>query len=328
MTRPEVARPLGEGARTGNVLQPKPIFTAWHISTFSENCSAESGDGPTFPYTNADLLMQHATPLKKTALSFVVPALALAALSLPAHADPSPALDRASFSIGAFNADPTLKAGVNTNLGRLDTGEVDRRRITMPRIKADFLLFDSQGLSFDYYQFRKDYGGTLASNTTVGGGQVNTTGAANLNVQIDFAKLAYKWWFGSGNTVLGLGAGAAYYQTKFNFTGTASLGAATGAVNSNYSDHAYAPLVEVGVRHAFSDNVRLFADASGISKGGGNLNGNIYNAAVGVEWFPVKNVGLVVDYGMTDINLSRNDASNAQLKIRLVGPSAFLKVRF
>lgn len=254
---------------------------------------------------------------------------ALLVLALPAaRAEPSPALDRTSFSIGAFNASPTLKAGVNTNLGRLDTGDVDRKNITMPRIRADVLLFDSQGLSFDYFQYRRDYGGSLASNNTVGSGTVNTTGNANLNAQIDFAKLSYRWWFGSGNTVLGLGAGAAYYEAKFNFVATATVGGATGAVNNNYSDHAYAPLVEVGVRHAINDNFRLFAEASGISKGGGNLNGNIYNATVGVEWFPVKNVGLVLDYGMTDINLARNDASNAQLKVRLLGPSAYLKVRF
>lgn len=42
----------------------------------------------------------------------------------------------------------------------------------------------------------------------------------------------------------------------------------------------------------------------------------------------MKNVGLVLDYGMTDINLARNDASNSQLKFRLVRPSAFVKVRF
>ncbi len=48
---------------------------------------------------------------------------------------------------------------------------------------------------------------------------------------------------------------------------------------------------------------------------------------MGLEWSPVKNVGLVPDYGMTDIDLARNDTSNSQLKMRLVGPSAFVKVR-
>ncbi|MEO6016461.1 MAG: hypothetical protein ABIP46_04335, partial [Polaromonas sp.] len=211
--------------------------------------------------------------------------------------------------------------------GRLDTGDVERRNVTLPRLKADVLLFDSQGLSFDYFQYRRDYGGSLSSNNNVGSGTVTTTGAANLNVQIDFAKLAYKWWFGSGDTVLGLGAGAAYYKAKFNLAANAAVGASSGAVSTSSSDDAYAPLLEIGVRHAVGNNVRLFADASGISKGG-QLSGNIYNAAVGVEWFPIKNVGLVLDYGMTDINLNRNSGSNAQLKVKLQGPSAFLKVRF
>ena len=268
--------------------------------------------------------------LTRKPLAMLAPiAGALAVLaSTAAHADPSPALDRFSISAGVFNADPTLRANVNTNFGRLDTGDVPRNKINLPRIKADLLLFDSQGLSFDYYQFRRDYGGSFASNVNTGSGTVLTSGAANLNVQLDFAKLAYKWWFGSGNTVIGLGAGASYYRAKFVANATAALGATTGAINESYTDDAVAPLVEVGVRHQLTDRVRLFADASGISKGGGSVSGNIYNAAVGVEFFPLKNVGFVVDYGMTDVNLTRNNNSNAQFKFRLRGPSAFVKVRF
>jgi hypothetical protein len=74
--------------------------------------------------------------------------------------------------------------------------------------------------------------------------------------------------------------------------------------------------------------VRLFADASGVKKSGGSVRGEIYNAAVGVEWFPVKNVGVVLDYGLTDIDLHREDANNARFRVKLKGPSAFLKVRF
>lgn len=62
----------------------------------------------------------------------------------------------------------------------------------MPRVRAELLLFDTQGLSFDYYRYRRDYGGTLASNTSVGSGTVTTTGSANVDLQLDFAKLAYK----------------------------------------------------------------------------------------------------------------------------------------
>lgn len=252
----------------------------------------------------------------------------LGSASLPAMAQPSPALDRASFSIGAFHADPTYNAAVNTRFGRLDSGDVDRNSVTMPRIKADVLLFDTQGLSFDYYQFKRGYSDSLASNFNVGSGTVTTTGNANMDVKLDFAKLAYKWWFGSGNTVLGLGAGAAYYRANLDLNATASVNGSTGAISESYSDDAVAPLLEVGLRHALTPDLRLFADASGVKKTGGSVRGEIYNAAVGVEWFPMKNVGVVLDYGLTDIDLHRSDANNARFRVKLKGPSAFLKVRF
>jgi hypothetical protein len=99
----------------------------------------------------------------------------------------------------------------------------------MPRIKADVLLFDSQGLSFDYYQFKRGYSDSLASNFNTGSGTVTTTGIANLDVKVDFAKLAYKWWLGSGNTVLGLGLGAAYYRLGLDLNATAAGAAAPAA---------------------------------------------------------------------------------------------------
>ncbi|MDO9360577.1 MAG: hypothetical protein Q7T70_16500 [Polaromonas sp.] len=252
--------------------------------------------------------------------------------STAAWAEPSPALDRFSLSLGAFHADPKFSAGVDTSFGRLDSGTVERDKVTLPRVKADLLIFDSQGLSFDYYRYSGNYSGALVSNTTVGGGTVTTTGAASVDAQIDFAKLAYKWWLGSGNTVLGLGAGAAYYRLSLDARATAAiggvLGGATGAINESYSDDTAAPLLEAGLRHAINPSLRLFADVSGAKKSSGRVQGEIYNAAVGIEWFPLKNVGLVFDYGLTDIDLRREGGNNANFRMKLKGPSAFVKVRF
>ncbi|SDN13699.1 hypothetical protein SAMN05720382_103520 [Polaromonas sp. JS666] len=271
------------------------------------------------------------TPLPRRAGRPTLKTAGLAALALlggTALAQPSPALDRASFSIGAFHADPTFNAAVNTNFGRLDSGDSKSSSVTLPRIKADVLLFDSQGLSFDYYQFKRGYGDSLASNFRTGGGTVTTTGTANLDVKVDFAKLAYKWWFGSGNTVMGVGLGAAYYRVGLDLSASAAVGGSTGSIRQSDSDDAVAPLLELGVRHAISPDLRLFADASGVKKTGGSTRGEIYNAALGVEWFPAKNVGVVLDYGLTDIDLRREDSNNARFRVKLKGPSAFLKVRF
>ena len=254
----------------------------------------------------------------------------LLAAATPALADPSPALDRFSLSVGAYGADPKFDASVGTPYGALRTGDIKPGRVTMPRITADVLLGDTQGLSFDYFRYKRDYFGGLSGGTSLGGlGTIAAFGNANVDTQVDFAKLSYKWWIGSGNTVLGLGAGAAYYRIKLGVSALAGVNGQFGTLNESSSRDAIAPLLEIGVRHAITPDLRLFADASGVWKNGGSSHGNIYNAAAGVEWFPVKNVGLVLAYNVTNIDITRDSGTaDARLKIRLQGPTASLKARF
>lgn len=249
-------------------------------------------------------------------------------MSMPASAELSPALDRISFSAGAFRADPKFNASLNTEFGNLQSGDIGLGMELMPRVKADIMIFDSQGLSFDFFQYKRGYTGAIANNTNVNGTALTTVGNANLDIKLDFAKLEYRWWFGGGNTVIGLGAGAAYYKISLNANATASINSSTAGTSAEYSDDAVGPLLGIGVRHAISPDLRLFADASGMKHSRGRLNGDIYNAAVGVEWFPIKNVGVVLDYGMSQIDLTRDDAIDVKLKLKLQGPSAFVKVRF
>ncbi|MET3917480.1 hypothetical protein ABID97_004262 [Variovorax sp. OAS795] len=247
-----------------------------------------------------------------------------------AWAEPSPALDRFSFSVGAFSADPKFNASVNSPYGALRTRDLEPGRVTMPRVTADLLIGDNHGLSFDYYRYKRDYFGQAGGNESFGGfGTVSAVGNANLNVKLDFAKLSYKWWLGSGNTVFGLGAGAAYYSIGVGTNANVAVNGRIRTLNEDSSDNAVAPLLELGVRHAINPDLRLFADLSGVRKGGGRFHGSIYNASAGVEWFPVKNVGVVLAYGVTDIDLAREGSTTeTRVKVRLHGPSAFLKARF
>jgi hypothetical protein len=249
-------------------------------------------------------------------------------LGVPAWAELSPALDRVSVSVGVLRADPNLNINLGTAYGSLGTGDVGLGQETMPRIKANLMIFDTQGLSMDFYQYKHSYAGAMGNTTSVNNTPLVTSVTGNLDLQLDFGKLAYKWWMGSGNTVFAVGAGAAYYKLGLSANASASLNGSIVSTHSDYNDSAVAPLLELGVRHAFSPDLRLFADASGMKKSGGRLNGEIYNAAVGVEWFPVKNVGVVMDYGMTQINLNRLDTVDVNLKFKIQGPSTYVKVRY
>lgn len=261
-------------------------------------------------------------------------AAGLAATTPAVFSQVSPALDRFSFSVGAFAAEPRFETTVRTELGNIGSGELKNGHVAMPRITADLLIGDNHGLSFDYYRFKRDYGASGFNNFALGPTSVNALGNLNFNLRFDFAKLAYRWWLGSGDTVFGLGAGAAYYRVKLDTRAYASLGglpALSGSFNRSDSDDAIAPLLEVGLRHAITPDLRLFADLSGMRKGGSRLRGDIYNAAAGVEWFPAKNVGVALSYGVTRIDLRREGSGfvdGARVKLKLQGPTLALKARF
>ena len=86
-------------------------------------------------------------------------------------------------------------------------------------------------------------------------------------------------------------------------------------------------MLEPGVRHAVP-SPRLFADASGIYKGGSGVRGGIYNAAAGVESLLLRNVDISLAYAVTDVDLKRNDGSLQRLGVKLDRPMISLKARF
>ena len=148
------------------------------------------------------------------------------------------------------------------------------------------------------------------------------------------ARFAYKWWLGKEKNAFGIGLGAAYLRAKISGSADANLSASNPVENYSWSgsasgsDSVWAPTVELAWRHALNDQVRFYAEASGVKKNGGNVEGHIYNGAVGVEYFPHKNIGLVLDYGIQKIDLHRNGERTADIDLKLTGPSAYVKVRF
>lgn len=43
---------------------------------------------------------------------------------------------------------------------------------------------------------------------------------------------------------------------------------------------------------------------------------------------PLRNAGVVLDTGLTDIDIRRDDSNHARRRVKLKRPSAFLKMRF
>jgi opacity protein-like surface antigen len=262
-------------------------------------------------------------------------AIPLLLASTASFADVSPALDRFSLSLGGYyaNTDTTIGAGDpsgrfkgDVNLER-DLGFEDHK--TVPRIKLDFLLGDHQGFSFDYFSVNRTRTKSISDGISYGGNDYEASASVSGKLDFDFGSAAYRWWFGSGSDAFGLGIGAAYYRVHAGISGIATLNDESAQASTSYSETAGAPLLQIGWRHAFNDSVRMYFDASGVKKNGGNLNGHIYNAALGLEWYPWKNVGVGAEYAYTRIKLNdERDTFNADLDLKLHGPSAFVKFRF
>jgi hypothetical protein len=274
-----------------------------------------------------------ASRLRARPIHLLVAPLLLA--SSVSFADVSPALDRFDLSLGGYYANTSTTIGAGDSSGQLrgnvnlerDLGFQDQK--TVPLVKLDFLIGDHQGFSFDYFSLDRSRTKTLSDDISFGGNDYDASVSVRGRLDFDFGSAAYRWWFGSGSDVFGVGIGAAYYRVGAGLSGIATLNGQSAEASTSYSETAGAPLLQLGWRHAFNDSLRMYFDASGIKKNGGTLNGNIYNAALGMEWFAWRNVGFGAEYAYTRIKLNDDhDSYNADLDLKLHGPSAFVKFRF
>jgi hypothetical protein len=248
----------------------------------------------------------------------------------------SPALDRFSIWLGGYYADTstTLGAGLNNvNLhGNLnlqhDLGFPSHQ--VVPRVRFDFLLGNSQGFSFDYYQIDQSRTKTVGTAFSFDGNNYDASASATGRINFDFGSASYKWWFGHESDVFGVGLGAAYYRVHAGISGEATLNSgAIGQTSAYTTEDAWAPELQLGWRHAFTNNLRMYFNASGVKKNGSDLGGHIYDGALGVEWFPWQNIGVGAEYDYTRIRLNQDHRYyNDDVAMDLNGPSLFLRLRF
>lgn len=251
-------------------------------------------------------------------------------LSSGAMAAPSPALDRVSVWLGGYRASVDGKLSLSSP----ELGSTGEQRIldtddTVKRARVDFLIMDSQGFSIDYYRLTSQERRGVSEGFTYDGNTYDLDATVDSDTKIDLGNVSYRWWFGSGMSTFGLGVGAAYYRLDNTLSAQASLGGATAQGLERTNESGWAPLLTLGWRTQINENFRVYADLSGSRKNGSELSGEIINAALGLEWFPWKNIGVGAEYAATRINLKRNDdGDEARLKVNLQGPAVYLRLRF
>jgi hypothetical protein len=204
----------------------------------------------------------------------------------------------------------------------------------VPRVRADFLFGEHQGLALDYYKIGRSSHQVLARDISYDGVDYSANADVHAKLDFNFGSVAWRWWFGQGDDAYGVGLGAGWYRVKTALVGDGAFDPGTGgeqpvSVASTSNDSAWAPMLQLGWRHMFNDQWRMYLDASGVRKNGGRISGHIYNAALGMEWLPWENLGFGLEYGYSQIKLHWNrSAYDADLDMTLSGPSAFVKLRW
>jgi len=279
---------------------------------------------------------------RHTRLAASVAIASLAAFGATAHAQESsnkksqsPALDNVSVWVGGYYTNNDTTIGATT--GILNTsGDVNleddldfKKHKTVPRVRLDFLIGEHQGFAFDYYKVDRSNSRTLTEQINFLGNPIQASAYVKGDLKFTFGSAAYKWWFGTGNDVFGVGLGAAYYKVEASIYGSVSALGQTQSSGSASDTNAWAPNLQLGWRHAFNDQWRMYVNASGVKKNGGSLNGHIWDGAVGVEWFPWENVGFGAEYAYTKIDLHQDKSRyDLDLDMKLNGPAAYVRFRF
>ncbi|HSX62502.1 MAG TPA: outer membrane beta-barrel protein [Tahibacter sp.] len=265
-----------------------------------------------------------------------LPALLLAALAPAAQAEKPMALDRFYLSLGAYQTDSDADARIDGENGLIGTdvnfeddfGLTENR--TVGRARFGFLVGDSQGIEVDGYRFHRSATERLSRTINYDGSTFNVDAEVHGQLDLDFASVAWRWWLPAGDRdVWGIGLGGGFYRIAGEVSGQGSLNGNVQQLDLRDSASAWAPLVELGWRHAFSENARLYADIAGVRKNNGSLQGHIYNLSLGFEYFPWQNIGFGVEYGAQRIKIEADKRDfDGELNVRLNGPSVFLKARY
>jgi len=208
----------------------------------------------------AALLTPFLTPL-------LTPLLALPLLApVPARAEPAAALDRVGVWLGGFRTSFDGSLQLRNADGSLDTGEqpLFSGHDVVQRARIDWLLGDRQGFTVDYFRLHRQQSRELSTSFTVQGTTYAPNAQLSTDVLADFGHIDYRWWFGSGDAVLGLGVGAGYYRLALDLQAQATAGNSSAAGRFQSDDHAWAPVLSLGGRWRVAEGVRLYADVSGV----------------------------------------------------------------
>lgn len=264
----------------------------------------------------------------------------LLALSAPAHAErfdgDTLALDRFSFSAGTFVSDIGASASADGSVENSGTTvDFDRDFDTSDGGSLDFLELSWR--PFDRHELRLQYfddtleGERRIDREIVFDDEVFPIGAEVRGaLDVSVLDVAYTYWaFLNERTAFGISIGVVRVDAEASLAGELTVRDERVELDASVSEELPAPKVGLNFAHAFNEKFRLTADVGTFEKSIGSIDGRIWDANIGFEWYPFEHVGLVLRQAYTkiDAELDRDDF-DSEADINFSGTQALVRVRF
>jgi len=269
-------------------------------------------------------------------------ALAAGCLGQVAHAEVDRALDDISVSVGAFanNSSATLRAdgavlgsGTPLDFDR-DLGQGGTK--ALPYFDVTWRPWEHHEFEFSYFSESNSQTSTLSRNIMFNGKEFIVGSRLASKFSVDAGSITYRYWaWTSDDAAFGIFGGLQWYSISLDVNGTVGITGSDGGVTQTGSASAKVsstlpdPSLGLSYRYQMADWARLVADGGGFKIKVENVDATLYNARVGVEFYPWTNFGVVTQYTYNKIEADverTNFLGNAD--IRFSGFQVLLKARF
>lgn len=259
-----------------------------------------------------------------------------------AHAEVDRALDEVSISVGAFanSSSASLRAdGAIAGSGTLvdfdrDLGQGGTK--SLPYFDVTWRPWEHHEFELSYFSESNSHTRTLTRNIIFNGNEFIVGSQLGSKFSVDAGSITYRYWaWTSDDAAFGVFGGLQWYSISLDVNGTVGVTGSdgsvtqTGTASAKVSSTLPDPSIGLSYRYQMADWARLVADGGGFKINVENVDATLYNARIGVEFYPWTNFGVVTQYAYNKIEASvdrTNFLGNADIKFS--GFQVLLKARF
>lgn len=260
----------------------------------------------------------------------------------PALADDHPMLDYIAVDAGIFSNKLTANVRVDGDVKRSGTSLDFSRDLgqggtqSLPFLSASWRPWERHEFEFNYFHDDNDHSRTINRSLVFNNQTIAVGSTLSSKFKLDAGGLTYRYWIWIGDQgAFGLSGGLQTYsfdlrlKGSVNASGSAGSASATRQVTASASTDLPDPSIGVSYRYQLEDWARFVADAGAFKANIGDIDAKLYNARLGVEFYPWQQFGIVTQYAFNKINADVNKSSfSGHTSFKFNGFQLLLKVRF